>query len=184
MAKDIFTESLAKHVRKYVDSNASITHAAGGAVVVENPSPHINYFFLGKTTTNVTGEFYLVTIYVHEPPRDLGLDGKAVIHVRRGILGIGRRIIVEGRGRIGELVEELRGSGILNALYDSSYEEIVVRMGVKTPFLEAGDKSIVMIGRSSIFYGLRPGRMIGKLYVTGRRVFEELLTLVYRLSSP
>ncbi len=180
MSRDILTQGLAKHLQKYLEGNARVTYAAGGAVVVENPAPNINYFFIGKATTRTTGEFYLITIYVHEPGKDLGLNGRAIIRVRKGLMGIGRRIEVEGTGKIKDLVLTLKDQGLLDVLYSSGYETIIVRMGVKTPFLETGDKSIVLIGRSSVFYSFRPGRFIGKLYLSGKKVFTEILNLVYR----
>ncbi len=180
MSRDILTQGLAKHIEKYLESNAKITYAAGGAVVVENPAPRINYFFIGKATTRTTGEFYLITIYVHEPGKDLELDGRAVISVRRGFMGIGKRITVDGSGKIRDIVLKLKDEGLLDTLYGSGYETIIVRLGFKTPFLETGDKSIVLIGRSSIFYSFRPGRFVGKLYLSGKKIFTEILNQVYQ----
>lgn len=180
MPRDILTKGLAGLAKKHLPETARLRYASGGAVLFEDIDEYIRYFFIGKTTTSMTGEYYLITILVHEPETELQVDGRADILVRRGFLGLGRKIIVDGEGRLGEIARRLYGEGRLGELYSSGYEAIVIRMGFRSPYLEAGEKSIVLVGRSTIFYSFRPSKQLGRLIGIGRKLFLEVLREVYR----
>ncbi len=180
MPRDILTKGLADLAKKHLPETAKLKYASGGAVIFEDIDDYTRYFFIGKTTTNMTGEYYLITILVHEPKAELQVDGRANILVRRGFLGLGRKIIIDGEGKLVEIARKLYDEGRLGELYSSGYEAIVIRMGIKSPYLEAGDKSIVLIGRSTILYSFNPSKQLGKLIRIGRKLFLEVLREVYR----
>ncbi len=177
---DFPTKGLKRIVEKIIQDKGRITHASGGSVVVEySREEPIRYFFLGKTTTRYTGEYYLVVILVHESNQELGDLGRVEFRIRNGFLRLGRKITINGEGLLYELAKELKNRKALDHLYGSGYEYIIVEKGYKGREVKTSSNSIVLIGRSTLIYTLRLGRRIEKLYSSGYRLLIDIIREVY-----
>ncbi len=181
---DRLTAGLRRAVEEAVGSSGRIVNASGGAVTVEFRDDPLKYFFVGKSTTRYTGEHYLIVILVHESPIKLGDIGRVELIVRRGFLGLRRKILIGGSGILYNIVDKLYGKGDLEHLYGSGYEYIVVEKGFRSRHVESSENSVVLVGRSTLIYGFRFKKLLKNLYLSGRRLLLGVVREVYRGLNP
>lgn len=125
------TGETSKSLKKILPAGAEIIYDKGGATLVRfKNNPYMKYFFIGKNTTKYTGEFYYITISVLELDEELEDIGFVDIIVKKGILGLGRKLLLSGKGKLKDvadkLVEKLR-----DKIFSTKYEEIVLKTSNK-----------------------------------------------------
>jgi hypothetical protein len=180
----VFMGDTARALRKILPENAEIVYDKGGATLVKLRNHVLNYFFIGKNTTKYTGEYYYITISVHETNNKFEKDSARII-IRRGFLGIRKSIRVIGEGYLGKIIASIIYN-LSRELYNSGYDELVVKitdrlvlMG-KTISSGAGS-SIVVIGRTSIFYTLTPYNKLKRMFLINKLIIEKLMSKLYQL---
>jgi hypothetical protein len=180
----VFMGDTARALRKILPETAEIIYDKGGATLVRLRNHILNYFFIGKNTTKYTGEYYYITISVHETRDRLEKD-TARIAIRRGFLGIRKSIRIIGEGYLGKIIASFIDS-LSRELYSSGYDELVVKTTDRLVLMgktisSCGGSSIVVIGRTSIFYTLTPYSRLKRMFLVNKLIIEKLVSRLYQL---
>ncbi len=180
----VFMGDTARALRKILPESAEIIYDKGGATLVRLRDHILNYFFVGKSTTKYTGEYYYITISVHETRNRLGKDTAKIV-VRKGFLGIKKSIRIIGQGYLGKIITSFIND-LSRELYSSGYDELVVkttdRLVLMGKTISSGEgSSIVIIGRTNIFYTLTPYSRLRRMFLVNKLIVEKLVSKLYQL---
>jgi len=168
--------SEARIVERIVSGRGRVVYDAGGAILVEfNPGESLNYFFIGKHYVGLTGEPVYITIAVREVERSIG-SATAKFTVKHGLLGFGKRVLVEASNPLGEAVADLVKRAALKSIAESPYEELVVKLVAESEDVGVFrvNRSIVVIGRSGLAYTLNARKLLEKMLKLNVEVVEVI----------
>lgn len=110
--------------------------------------------------------------------------GYANMIIKRGILGLGRRIMVTGKGKLKEIANKIKKS-ISQNIFSTRYEEIVIKASNKLVFegqmiRQSKGSSIVVVARTGIFYTFTPSTEFKKMFLLNKKILEEIYSNLYR----
>jgi len=170
----------ARILERIFGEKAEIIYDRGGASILRVNESFLTYFFIGRYFARYTSEQYYVTIAVYESKQEIGDLGEARIRIKKGILGIGSKIMVRGRGLLYELVDELiRTSDMRKSILRTLYEELIIKR-VDREMLEylngrISGSSLVVIGRTRAFYTLNPVKAWRNIVELNRLLLRSII---------
>ncbi|ABN70493.1 hypothetical protein Smar_1402 [Staphylothermus marinus F1] len=179
------TGETSKILKKVLPTDAEIIYDKGGATLVYfKNNPYIRYFFIGKNTTKYTGEFYYITISVLELDEQLENIGYVDIIVKKGILGLGKKLLLSGKGKLKDIVDKLIEK-LRDQIFSTKYEEIILKTSGKLVLVDKEIKpskgsSIVLVGRTRVFYTLTPASDIKKMFLLNEEFLKEVYSSLYQ----
>jgi len=177
----------ARILRKIIGASGEIIYDEGGAVTVKLfDQSYMNYFFIGRHTTGLSGETYYITISVHESDQKLYVDGYATLTIRKGILGFGFKHKLVGEGSLMNIVEDLLRDNYLAKLISKTiYEEIKILKSntpeVKGVSKRSAGEAIVIVGRTTILSTLRPYKTIRNMFLLNKILLDNIVRTIYQL---
>ncbi len=161
-----------------------ILYDKGGALIIQLfENSFLDYLFLGRRYTGLTGELYYISIAVKEYREEINVNGYVRVFFRKGLFGIGSKTVIDGYGVLKRIVEDIIASR-KELVHRNVYEEIVVKktdkVGEEIVDKELKGEAVVVIGRTSIVHSIRVKRFFENLYVFNNILLEEIARSLHR----